>query len=95
MVQRPIGVVPSVRRSGWGCGSTGPQTYCSYTELPFIDRPIRFRDYFSDIGVGADLFVYTEQELAAGTIPLAATALRTGIDLLPSNPPIPGKYAIE
>ena len=54
-------------------------------DLPFIDRAGRFRDYFADIGVGADLFVYTEQEIAAGTIPLAATALRTGIDLLPAR----------
>ena len=53
-------------------------------DLPFIDRAGRFRDHFADIGVGVDLFVYTEQEIAAGTIPLAATALRTGIDLLPS-----------
>ena len=55
------------------------------TDLAFIDRAGRFRDYFADIGVGADLFVYTEQEVAAGTIPLAATALRTGIDLLPAR----------
>ena len=52
-------------------------------DLPFIDRPSRLRDYFSDIVVGADLFVYTEQEVAVGTIPLAATALRTGIELFP------------
>jgi predicted nucleotidyltransferase len=51
------------------------------SDLPFIDRAGRFRDYFSDIGVGVDLFVYTEQEVAAGTIPLAANALRTGIEL--------------
>lgn len=55
------------------------------SDLPFIDRAVRFRDYFSDIGVGVDLFVYTERELAAGTIPLAATALRTGIDLVSSE----------
>ena len=52
-------------------------------DLPFIDRAGRFRDYFADIGVGVDLFVYTEQEIAAGTVPLAATALRTGIVLHP------------
>ena len=39
------------------------------SDLPFIDRASQFRDYFSDIGVGVDLFVYTEQEVAAGTIP--------------------------
>ena len=59
------------------------------SDLPFIDRAGRYRDYFSQIGVGVDLFVYTEQELAAGNIPLAATALRTGVDLFPSDPPIP------
>ena len=55
------------------------------SDLPFIDRAGRFRDYFSDIGVGVDLFVYTEQEVAAGTIPLAANALRTGIEFFPSE----------
>ena len=55
------------------------------SDLPFIDRSSRFREYFADIGVGVDLFVYTEQEVAAGTIPLAATALRTGIDLFQAN----------
>lgn len=55
------------------------------TDLPFIDRAGRYRDCFSRIGVGVDLFVYTEQELAAGTIPLAATALRTGIELHPAD----------
>ena len=55
------------------------------TGLPFIDRAGRFREYFAGIGVGVDLFVYTEQEIAAGTIPLATTALRTGIELLPAR----------
>lgn len=57
------------------------------SDTPFIDRASRFRDYFADIGLGVDLFVYTEQEIAAGTIPLAATALRTGIDLFPAGIP--------
>ena len=55
------------------------------SDVPFIDRATRYRDYFADIGVGADLFVYTEQEVAAGTTPLAATALRTGIELHPAG----------
>ncbi|MDE0446447.1 MAG: hypothetical protein OXH96_07205 [Spirochaetaceae bacterium] len=55
------------------------------SDVPLIDRAAGFREYFADIGVGADLFVYTEQEVAAGTIPLAATALRTGIDLVLSK----------
>ena len=54
-------------------------------DLPFIDRATRFCDYFADIGVGGDLFVYTEREVAAGTIPLATNALRTGIVLHPAG----------
>lgn len=48
---------------------------------PFLDRAALFRDYFSDIGVGVDLFVYTQQEVSGSSIPVAATALRTGIEL--------------
>lgn len=53
------------------------------TAVPFLDRATQFRGYFADVGVGTDLFVYTEPEVAAGTIPIAAAALRDGIDLLP------------
>lgn len=56
------------------------------SDLPFFDRASRFREYFADIGVGVGLFVYTEREVAAGTIPLASTALRTGIELNSSEP---------
>ena len=51
------------------------------SDTPFLDRAALFRDYFSDIGVGVDLFVYTQQEVCGSTIPVAATALRTGIEL--------------
>ncbi len=51
------------------------------SDTPFLDRAALFRDYFSDIGVGVDLFVYTRQEVSGRTIPVAATALRTGIEL--------------
>ena len=45
----------------------------------FIDRSPAFRGYFSDIGMGVDLFVYTEAEIRSQSIPVAVTALRTGI----------------
>ena len=51
------------------------------SDTPFLDRPSLFRGYFSDIGVGVDLFVYTQQEVASSRIPVAVTALRTGIEL--------------
>ncbi len=51
------------------------------SDTPFLDRSSLFRGYFSDIGVGVDLFVYTQQEVASSRIPVAVTALRTGIEL--------------
>ena len=51
------------------------------SDTPFLDRASLFRGYFSDIGVGVDLFVYTQQEVASSRIPVAVTALRTGIEL--------------
>ena len=61
------------------------------SDQSFIDRAVRFREYFSTIGLGADLFVYTEREIAAGTIPLVSTALRTGIELFPAHSPTPSQ----
>ena len=55
-------------------------------DTPLLDRAALFREYFLDLGVGVDLFVYTEREVAAGTIPIAAHALRTGIVLYPPTP---------
>ena len=52
-------------------------------DMPFLDRAALFREYFMDLGVGVDLFVYTEREVATGNIPIAARALRTGIVLFP------------
>ena len=51
------------------------------SDTPFLDRSSLFRGYFSDIGVGVDLFVYTQQEVASSRIPVAIAALRTGIEL--------------
>ena len=52
-------------------------------DAPFMDRAALFREHFRDLGVGVDLFVYTEREVAAGNIPIATHALRTGIVLFP------------
>ena len=51
------------------------------TETPLLDRAALYRDHFTDIGVRVDLFVYTRKEITDGSIPVAATALRTGIEL--------------
>lgn len=52
----------------------------------FIDRAVPFRPFFSEIGVGVDLFVYTEPEIRSASIPVAVTALRTGIVLYSEQP---------
>ncbi|MDD5556709.1 MAG: nucleotidyltransferase domain-containing protein [bacterium] len=36
------------------------------TERRFIDRPAEFTRHFSHIGMGVDVFVYTEEEIQAG-----------------------------
>jgi predicted nucleotidyltransferase len=51
------------------------------SNLRFIDRPAQYRAYFADIGLGIDLFVYTEQEIARRDIPLVRTALSTGKEI--------------
>ena len=44
----------------------------------FLDRSMPFQKYFGNIGLGVDLFVYTEEEIRGNTIPLANAALKTG-----------------
>ena len=39
------------------------------SDTPFLDRAALFRDYFSDIGVGVDLFVYTQQGDSGAAFP--------------------------
>lgn len=43
----------------------------------FIDRPIRFKQYFENLGLGVDIFVYTRGEIKTD-IPLVNTAMRRG-----------------
>ena len=51
------------------------------TDLHPLKRPEEFLHYFSDIGMGIDLFVYTEEEVSCGNISLINTALKTGIEI--------------
>lgn len=44
----------------------------------FIDRPLKYIDFFEDVGVGVDIFVYTEKEAKTANIPLLNTALDKG-----------------
>ena len=48
------------------------------TKERFINRALRFRDFFDGIGLGVDLFVYTQEEVENGSIPLADSALKKG-----------------
>lgn len=51
------------------------------SNLRLIDRAEQYRAYFGDIGLGIDLFVYTEAEIAGGDIPLVRSALSTGKEI--------------
>jgi hypothetical protein len=44
----------------------------------FIDRPILYQSYFSGVGLGVDLVVYTREEARSGGISLLRVAERTG-----------------
>ena len=44
----------------------------------FIDRALDFQKFFEDVGLGVDLFVYTEEEIERYNIPLANSAMKKG-----------------
>jgi len=44
----------------------------------FLDRALYFQSYFEDIGLGVDLFVYTEEEIEKNTIPLVSSVIKKG-----------------
>ena len=44
----------------------------------FIDRFIEFSDFFEGLELGVDIFVYTQEEIEKGDIPLARMALKRG-----------------
>lgn len=70
-------------------GSDADVLVIAQNEDRWIDRAMAYRPYFDGLGVGLDLFVHTEAEIARS--PVAAVALRTGIELWPrpSSPPPP------
>lgn len=47
------------------------------SENRFIDRPSEFRDFFEDVELGVDIFVYTKDEVK-NDIGLVKNALREG-----------------
>jgi len=47
------------------------------SENRFIDRPSEFRDFFEDVELGVDIFVYTQDELK-NDIGLVKNALQKG-----------------
>ena len=51
----------------------------------FIDRSLSYKPYFTDMGVGVDVFVYTESERTGHSIPLLETALKNGETLFSRN----------
>lgn len=44
----------------------------------FLDRALCFQSYFEDVGLGVDLFVYTEEEITKHNIPMANSAMKKG-----------------
>ncbi|HVP18748.1 MAG TPA: nucleotidyltransferase domain-containing protein [Spirochaetia bacterium] len=50
-------------------------------EVRPLDRPLVYMPYFEGVGLGVELFVYTEAELGSAAPGIARTALKTGITL--------------
>ena len=53
------------------------------TDVPPLDRPVAFAYRFGDVGLPAELFVYTEEEVRTNSSSIAEKALRDGIELVP------------
>jgi predicted nucleotidyltransferase len=49
-----------------------------HTEKRRLDRAAEFTDYFTDIGLGVDLFVYNAGEVRNDAPPIYTTAIRNG-----------------
>lgn len=47
-------------------------------EKKFFDRPDKYFDYFDNIGLPVELFVYSEEEVEEEKAPLIRTALKEG-----------------
>ena len=44
----------------------------------FLDRSDKYFEYFENVGIPVELFVYSRDEVEAGKIPLVRTAMRDG-----------------
>ena len=44
----------------------------------FLDRIPQYQNYFDKVGLGVDLFVYTEKEIVKNNIPLVNSAMKKG-----------------
>ncbi len=51
----------------------------------FLSRPLRYKDFFKEVGLGIDLFVYTQDEIKRNNIPLVNTAFKKGKILFDSS----------
>jgi predicted nucleotidyltransferase len=54
------------------------------TERRFLDRPLDYFGYFSDVDLGVDLFCYTHEEVQR--VPLAVRALKSCVTLWGEKP---------
>ncbi len=49
------------------------------SEVRFLDRPLEYLPFFAEVGLGVDLFCYTEEELPR--VPLAQNAVEHAVAL--------------
>jgi predicted nucleotidyltransferase len=80
----------------FGSAATGRATPASDVDIiiivttcenRFIDRAADFIDYFSEIDLSVDIFVYTKDEIAVDPPPIFRTAVKTGIVLAEKKQP--------
>ena len=53
-----------------------------HTNLSLLDRPVAYHDHFADVGLPAEVFVFTEAEIESDPPPIAAHALQHGLSML-------------
>jgi predicted nucleotidyltransferase len=56
----------------------------SQSERRFLDRPLDYSPFFSDVGLGVDLFCYLREEI--GEVPFARRALASSRPLYGTKP---------
>ncbi|MFH1338473.1 MAG: nucleotidyltransferase domain-containing protein [Candidatus Omnitrophota bacterium] len=48
------------------------------TQTAFLDRPLIYKEFFKEIGLEVDIFVYTKTEIEKENIPLLRSATKFG-----------------